>query len=299
MRSDRHAGPGWLVRLVAATPVGGALVLSFNGLAALARACRIDGWLAFLWPVTLDATGVVASLIWLDGRMPDDARRAARWLALTAIVLSVGGNGLQHWLIDLGQRPHVIVQIGVGSVPPLVLFAMLHVLQLATRRPARPAASRQPVRLASPVTSPAWLERMTVTIRPVAEPLGALAVPSLPINQPPAPARLALTLADRLRVVIPASQPARRNGHRPASQATTDQPALAATRVPAGGWRDHIEAASQVLAAKPGIGRPALAEELGVPESQARKLLDHLSTEANQPALAIEPAPVEETASAE
>ncbi|HJP80584.1 MAG TPA: DUF2637 domain-containing protein [Pseudonocardiaceae bacterium] len=287
-------GPGWLTRMVAATPVGGALVLSFDGLANLARGCRIDGWLAFLWPITLDATGVVASLIWLDYRMPEDARRAARWLALTAIVLSVGGNGLWHWLIDLHQRPHVLVQIAVGAVPPLVLFAMLHVLQLASRRPAgQPLAAG---RRSAPAERPAavdWLARLTITTRTSGQPATALELPVLSIaGQPADPitervsapdSQPALALADRhaAAIAVPASQVAPK---------LADRLALWTTHVrvkpgPASGrtWTRHIDRARAVLADQPEIGRPALATALGIPTSQARKLLDHLRP--NQPAL--------------
>jgi hypothetical protein len=262
-----RTGPGWLVRLVAALPVEGALVISFSGLAQLARACRIEGWLAYLWPVTLDATGVVASLIWLDQRMPADARRAARWLAASTIVLSVAGNGLWHWLIDLGQRPHVLVQIGVGSVPPLVLFALLHVLALAHRRPTGPPAARPAVGTGAERPPGPW-SGLVVTVRPPASPASAASVPTLPELAPLGlPVRPAL--ADRLAIVIPASQPAR-------------APASPRTR-PAGVWTEHIGRARQVLDEYPATGRQALADALGIPTSQARQLLDRLR-QPDQPA---------------
>lgn len=277
-RTERY-GPGWLVWLVSTPVVASAVVLSFAGLTALARACQIDGWLAYLWPVSVDATGIAATLIWLNHhRAPADARRAARWLALSAIGLSIGGNSLQHWLVAGGHQPHVLVQMAVGAVPPMVLAAMLHVLQLATRRPASQPATR-PARLvvaaSQPASAPgtAWLSRLVVTTTPAGHPSAVLTMPAPaiagqpvdPIDQPVShpdsqPARV---LADRLAVVTQIRR-------RPAR-----------TRPASGAWMEHLDQAREVVATEPGIGRPALAKALGVPTSQARKLLDHI---ANQPA---------------
>ncbi|WP_199444478.1 DUF2637 domain-containing protein [Umezawaea beigongshangensis] len=263
---------GLLVRLFAAVPIGGSLVLSFSGLAGLARLSRIDGWLAYLWPLSLDATGVVATAVWLDARMPHEVRRAARWLALTAIVLSVAGNSLYHWLIDGGHRPHVAVQMGVGSVPPLTLFALLHVLQLAARAVRPPAKTRaaEPASPRPPAGNP-WAGRVIVVTSPAGDPHTVLATPA----SPPAPR---LDLSDRLRVVIPASQPAR------AIPASQRQPAP-------GDWQRHLDAARQVIAEHPSIGRPALAARLSelaghdVPTSQARQILAHLRNQTSQLAI--------------
>lgn len=275
-----RVGPNPLTRIVAAAPVGGALILSFNGLAELARLSRIDGWLAYLWPVTLDATGVVASLIWLDQKLPADARRSARWLALIAIVLSVAGNGLLHWLIDLGQRPHTFVQIGVGSVPPLVLFAMLHVLQLAYRRPASQRQTGQPgtrpvghAGQPAPASPADWLARLVVHTTPAGSPAGVLTLP--------APTIVGLA-ADPIPEPVsePGSQPARVLADRLALVTRVRQPASPATAV-FGAWKAHIDRAREVVARDPDIGRPALATELDVPESQARKLLAYLKANPN------------------
>lgn len=295
---------GWRVRgLVAAVPVGGALVLSFDGLAALARACRIDGWLAYLWPVTLDATGVVASLIWMDARAPVAARRAARWLALAAIVLSVSGNGLWHWLIETAHRPHVLVQIAVGSVPPLVLFAMLHVLQLAGRHPVGHQTPAPPAPATRADTRPPanpWTGLVVMVTAPptTGEPAGVLDLPPAPAHQPGHP---------------PTSVPAHQTAHPPAHQAAgaggwpgvgppadrvvpatgtrphTIRHAPGAPPARPGGtrhpatWRDHLDTARQVLAEQPAIGRLALATRLGIPGNQARQLLEHLRAAAPEP----------------
>lgn len=251
-----RAALSWPVRLVAAIPVAGALVLSFSNLADLARSARFESWLAYLWPGTLDATGVVASLIWLDAAMPADARRGAMRLALAAIALSIAGNSLRHWLLDTGQRPHVIIQMAIAAVPPAVLFLMLHVLHLAQRAPARPAGVQQDDPTVQQLASPAM------------------------VGDPPASSDRPAHLDGQ---VTPVPLPA-----------TTGQPlALAAGQVPpvqlvkasrpAGTWHDHIEAAEAVLAEQPGIGRPALRKALGdIPDRQARHLLEHLRPRPGQ-----------------
>jgi type IV secretory pathway VirB10-like protein len=245
---------GWRVGLVSVIPVVGALVLSFSALADLARASRIDGWLAYLWPGTLDATGVVASLIWLDNRMPADARRAARRLALAAIVLSIAGNGLQHWLVAGSHQPHVTVQMGVAAVPPAVLFGMLHALHLAGRR-QEPAAD-QPASEMQPAAAQPHPADVTAVAHRADEDAAATSLPATPARP---------ELADQQRLAIPASD------GQPASQRPASQP-----------WRAHIQEASQILDNQPDIGRPALAKALGIPTSQARKLIDHLRQPANQ-----------------
>ncbi|MFC6089440.1 DUF2637 domain-containing protein [Saccharothrix lopnurensis] len=282
------SGPDWLDWLVAALVIGSAVVLSFAGLAELARASLVAGWLVYLWPVSLDATGVLSTRIWLNRRAPADARRAARALALTAIGLSIGGNGLWHWLIEQGERPHVLVQIAVGAVPPTVLAATLHVLSLAARRPDQPAPATGQAATDRPATRPAsraagWSGRVVVTTaRPVPPPMAVLHLPAPtlagqptdPIDQP---------------ISHPTSQPARVLAERldalhrpPASPPLALAAELAGRR---GAWRALVDPARPIVAARPGIGREALAAELSarlgqdVPTSQARKVLDCLAAE--------------------
>ncbi len=282
---------GWPVRLLAALPVGGSLVISFAGLADLARSARITGHLAYIWPLSLDAAGVVASMIWLDQRMPAPARKAARGLALATIVLSVAGNSLQHWLIEHGQRPHVLIQMAVGAVPPMVLFGMLHVLTLAGRRtsqvaeavslatdagqsvpmlvsaakPVKPASRRIEFQIVWPATA--------TTSRPAP----ANQVPAIPTttSQPPMAAPAPASQVDQPARSRPTPQSVRLAGQSPAKSRPASQ----------GEWMVHLDAAREVLVDQPGIGRPALAAALSaasgqhVPDSQARKLLAHLAAE--------------------
>ncbi|TCO57180.1 DUF2637 domain-containing protein [Actinocrispum wychmicini] len=316
-RRSQPARLSWPVRLVAVIPVAGALVLSFSNLADLARSARFDGWLAYLWPGTLDATGVVASLIWLDITMPGDARRAASRLALAAIALSIAGNSLRHWLLDAGQRPYVVVQMAIAAVPPAVLFLMLHVLHLAQRRPAaviqppasQPVSARPPVDQRGqdparwPATGPTWTGRVIVIPAVTSHPLATS--PRQPAGQPwlglaEAGSAIPVNSATPTTTNHTGQRPA--NGHPvqpPGLPAATGHPATASQsptpppdpptsiepvsqqRPPArtgGQWRDHLDAATRIVADHPDIGRPSLASQLGIPTSQARKLLDHLAT---------------------
>jgi hypothetical protein len=273
----RHVKParlGWPVRLFATGPVGGALILSFANLADLARASRIEGWLAYLWPVTLDATGVVATLIWLNPGMPDGARRSAMRLALAAITVSILGNSLMHWLLDNGQRPHVIIQMIVAAVPPSVLFMMLHVLHLALARPEQPAGQE-----------PASVPDDAATSQPEPARAGLADGTETAGHRPgtdvtPTPDPMVVATAARTDQgsqpdqIGPASPASQTHLAIPAGSHTTSQPASRRW----GAWRDHIEAARPIVAGQPDIGRVALAERLGIPDSQARKVLNHLAT---------------------
>lgn len=274
----RRSQLGWPVRLFAAGPVGSALVLSFANLADLARASRIEGWLAYLWPVTLDATGVVATLIWLNPGMPNDARRSAMRLALAAIIVSILGNSLMHWLLDSGQRPHVIIQMIVaGAVPPSVLFMMLHVLHQAIR-PGQPASDDQPGDQQPETASQPEPARPTpADDRAPATGLDTTRKPDSAETPSLATVTATAARADQASQpdqIGPASQPGQTHLAIPPGQPAAS-PTPAKHR--AAGWRTHIDAAGRIVASQPDIGRLALARELDVPESQARKLLAHLA----------------------
>jgi hypothetical protein len=282
------AGPGWLARLAAALPATSALVLSFDGLSALARASRVADRLAYLFPIALDATGVVASVIWLDRRMPADARRAARLLALATILLSISGNGLWHWLVETGTRPHVAVQIAVGAVVPAILFGLGHVWQLANRRPTGQPGPTSP-RTAYPAGQPGpaivvhGLHVSHTQPGPAPSPTELTwPGPRAQIGQPAAPV---CQLAAQPGPDAPASQPAPLAAQ--PGQPVTGLASLPASPGQPGGWRTYLDPARPLLAAQPDIGRLALAAELRVPESVARKVLDHLRAEPAAEALAL------------
>lgn len=109
-----------------------AAILSFAALRKLAILAGTPDHLAWLYPLTLDATMLVATRLWVSVDTPDRARRFARVVALSTIAASVVGNAGQHWLTGGGEWWPVVV----GAVPAAVLAAVAHLAALATHRPA-------------------------------------------------------------------------------------------------------------------------------------------------------------------
>src|SRR5882757_9174886 len=98
-----------------------AVAASFSTLAGLAA---FTGWgerLSWLLPASLDALGMTACLVWLDGAADEKSRHYARWMTWIAAGLSILGNGLGH----LASTGHVAqglwLVVLVGAVPPAAL----------------------------------------------------------------------------------------------------------------------------------------------------------------------------------
>lgn len=122
-----RSGVTWLGLGVVASA---AAVLSFASLRNLAVVCGTSPVLAWLLPVCIDAAALAATRVWLTGGASEDARRSARWLALTMIVLSVAGNATDHALAAYGVRPPWWAVVAVAAVPPAVLGAVAHLAAL-------------------------------------------------------------------------------------------------------------------------------------------------------------------------
>ena len=136
---------------------GGAAVLSFNSSRDLADMCGFHDWLSWVWPVCLDAVAYTSTRIWLSRTTDNDTRRYARLLALIAISLSLGANGLDLFLNVEKLSPVWGVVLLVGAIPPATLAAVIHMLVmrrgLTTSRKARaakPAAAPAPAKKATP-----------------------------------------------------------------------------------------------------------------------------------------------------
>lgn len=124
-------------RRVAVSATGGiavvSFVLSFAGLADLARRSGIPGLLAWLWPLAVDGTIVQATVaIVALAAYPAQARnRRFFWAVLVAsAAVSVGGNVL-HALI-VGPVPPGLSAV-IATVAPLSLLATTHGLAVMTR----------------------------------------------------------------------------------------------------------------------------------------------------------------------
>lgn len=128
-----------LLGLVAAA----AAVLSFAALRDLAVLCGFATWLAWLFPVVVDAGAAGGSLVWLTGWAPGRARGFACRLALTLLGLSVAANAVGHLLAlyTPGRPPWWVVAVASG-VAPAVLGALIHLGVLCGRAepPAEPPA---------------------------------------------------------------------------------------------------------------------------------------------------------------
>lgn len=111
-----------------------ALAAAISSFEALHGVALTAGWtraMAPMFPITIDATALVATRIWLAASTPTDAaRRFARTVAIGAVLVSLLGNGTFH----LAQA-HVIhagvgVVIAAGAVPPLALAVVCHLAVL-------------------------------------------------------------------------------------------------------------------------------------------------------------------------
>ena len=153
-----------------------AVVASFSTLAALAEFTGWAPWASWLLPLSLDALGMTACLVWLDPSAPKKSRRYAAWMTWTAAGLSVIGNGTGH-LVSTGHLAQgLLLVVLVGSVPPAALAVTVHLI-VSVSAPGR--AQARPVRDAAPVPAP---ERPAVPApaKKAAAPKKAVAVKSGP-----------------------------------------------------------------------------------------------------------------------
>jgi hypothetical protein len=147
-----------------AVVLAAAAVLSFDALRGLALAVAIPKHLAWLLPVAVDAGAAVSCATWLGGRsIPREAARFAAGMTWCLIAVTVAGNAGQ-----LGMHAHAVVPpwwvaVLVGTIPPAVVGATVHLLVLVTRRGTveyaaagkPPAPSPRPERVTTPAPRPA------------------------------------------------------------------------------------------------------------------------------------------------
>lgn len=128
-----------------------AVVASFSTLASLAEFTGWAPWASWLLPLSLDALGMTACLVWLDLSAPKKSRRYAAWMTWVAAGMSVLGNGAGHLASTGHLQQGLVLVLLVGSVPPAALAVTVHLI-VSVSTPAKPA--RQ-VRDAAPVPAPA------------------------------------------------------------------------------------------------------------------------------------------------
>jgi MFS family permease len=165
------------VLILCAAVVGVAsVVASFATLMALAAFVGWQGRTTWLLPACIDALAVGAGRVWLSSAFDAEARRYARAASLAAIGASVAGNAVGHLVaLDDAAWWKVALAILVGSVPPVALAAVGHLLTLTASRPTVPAPV--PVAVPRPAEVPATVPAASPE-RPV----------SIPVESPaPAP----------------------------------------------------------------------------------------------------------------
>jgi hypothetical protein len=111
--------PGPRLRIFSAITIAATAVISFDSIRHLAEYAHF-GQLSWIFPLTLDAVAAFGMDLWVT-RSP--AWKQARALALAAIVGSLVGNVVDHWITSKDPLPAVL-----GAVPPGMLAALLAVL---------------------------------------------------------------------------------------------------------------------------------------------------------------------------
>ncbi len=114
-----------------------AMVISYSGIAGLARQVGYGDYIAPLLPIAIDVAIVAATLVWLGQGAPARAFNYARVLALLAILTSVLANATFHGLA--GSQRWWLASI-VASLPPAFLAALVHLGALLVRRDTEPPA---------------------------------------------------------------------------------------------------------------------------------------------------------------
>ncbi|ANZ35554.1 hypothetical protein BBK82_05120 [Lentzea guizhouensis] len=127
-KREQAEGLDWVTWMGAAVLLASVAVLSFSTLMELAVRGGYTDWRKWLWPLSLDAAAMVALRYWLARGLPASARRTGLALALVVIILSTGGNALEHW-----WQGGLLAAV-MGSIPPLVLAAVALLIDLGLRR---------------------------------------------------------------------------------------------------------------------------------------------------------------------
>lgn len=150
-----------------------AAVMSFSALRRLAVRADVSPSLAWLLPVAIDSAIVVATRVWLIGGAGQRVTRYARFLALSALALSVAGNATEHAMAAYAVVAPWWVLVAVSAVPPVALGATVHLAALlagdtraaatathqstsatASRAASRPATRATPASAATPKPVP-------------------------------------------------------------------------------------------------------------------------------------------------
>lgn len=136
-----------------------AFTISFAALADLAYLAGIRGStdvfrfefrLAYLFPLSIDAFAIAATIVWLRRRVAPDAIRVACWSAWSAIGATVVGNAYHAYAVADHDGPIPWpVAVAISAVPPVALGAVVHLAVLVGRVGPDPTPVGDP-------TEPEW-----------------------------------------------------------------------------------------------------------------------------------------------
>ncbi|HEV2344359.1 MAG TPA: DUF2637 domain-containing protein [Actinocrinis sp.] len=165
-----------------------ALAAAVSSFSALYGVAMSAGWtrdMAPMFPITIDATAMVSTRIWLAGNTATDAaRRYARTVAVGSVIVSLLGNAAYH-LTEAGViHPGVVLVIAAGAVPPIALAVVAHLAVLRGAEPVEESAFEVPEQVAEMIAKTPEIPAPTPT------PIAPARVPQKPVNAPPEPVRV-------------------------------------------------------------------------------------------------------------
>lgn len=178
----RVAKWGGSVALVAAA------AMSVQTLYSLGRILGYAKWNAWLLPASLDV--YAATAIWVGHRIPAEhkARATARTNARTALLLTVGANGLFHLLnlpnVHLPNWISVTLLVVVSALPPFVVERILHLQMSVSTGHAEVAAAKPEAANVKPANDNPAVAAKTEPTTPIANPV---VPPIAAANDNPAP----------------------------------------------------------------------------------------------------------------
>lgn len=177
MTSVRRARDGW-TWLGIAVVAAAAAVMSFSALRDLAERADVAPALAWLLPVAIDAAVVVSTRVWLIGNAGSRVTRYARFLALSALALSVAGNAAEHAMAAYRLAAPWWVLVAVSAVPPVALGATVHLAALlATDTATVTATATEDDASSQPATDTQPQLSGSATAEPTPEPREVIATP--------------------------------------------------------------------------------------------------------------------------
>ena len=132
-----------VVRIGLPTALIAAEALSFPNLHSLAQ---IAGWntlLAWLFPIALDVYMTVSAEVWQHLPETHTTGKAAGRNARFALLLTEGGNALNHLATAHGDPRHLALVLVVSALPPLVVARLMRLASFLPRKTTTVAKSEQ------------------------------------------------------------------------------------------------------------------------------------------------------------